>query len=108
MVTPVYMDPQLLNNMQARTPNRIGYDEKDNIWSLGCLCYEMLVGNVAFSWKSMQELNQKLKQGKYAYISEVVFSFINGMLQKDPNKRLNTHDLLNIIFLLKTSGNLNI
>ena len=102
--TPAYMDPQLLNNMQSKTPNKIGYDEKADIWSLGCLCYEMLVGHVAFSGTSMQELNQKVKQGNYSLptnISEEVFSFINGMLQKDPNKRLSTHELLKHNFLVK-------
>jgi serine/threonine protein kinase len=102
--TPAYMDPQLLNNMQSKTPNKVGYDEKADIWSLGCLCYEMLVGHVAFSGTSMQELNQKVKQGNYSLptnISEEVFSFINGMLQKDPNKRLSTHELLKHNFLVK-------
>ena len=102
--TPAYMDPQLLKNMQERTPNRTGYDEKADIWSLGCLCYEMLVGHIAFSGASMQELGQKVKQGTYSLptnISEEVFSFINGMLQNDPNKRLSTHDLLKHNFLVK-------
>lgn len=101
--TPTYMDPQLLKNMEERTQNT-GYDEKADIWSLGTLCYEMLVGHVAFSGTSMHDLCQKVKQGTYALptnISEEVFSFINGMLQKDPNKRLSTHDLLKHNFLVK-------
>ena len=103
--TPAYMDPQLLKNMEEHTPNRTGYDEKADIWSLGALCYEMLVGHVAFSGTSMQDLCQKVKQGNYSLptnISEEVFSFINGMLQKDPNKRLSTHDLLKHNFLVKS------
>ena len=102
--TPAYMDPRLLNNMQKRTPNMTGYDEKADIWSLGALCYEMLVGHVAFSGSSMQELFQKVKQGTYSLptnVSEEIFSFINGMLQKDPNKRLSASQLLKHDFLVK-------
>ena len=102
--TPANMDPQLLKNMEEHTPNRTGYDEKVDIWSLGTLCYEMLVGHIAFSGSSMQDLYQKVKQGNYSLptnISEEVFSFINGMLQKDPNKRLSASQLLKHDFLVK-------
>ena len=101
--TPTYMDPQLLKNMEEKTQSK-GYDEKADIWSLGTLCYEMLVGHVAFSGTSMQELFLKVKQGTYSLptnISEEVFSFINGMLQKDPNKRLSASQLLKHDFLVK-------
>ena len=102
--TPTYMDPQLLKNMEEKTINITGYDEKVDIWSLGTLCYEMLVGHIAFSGSSMHDLYQKVKAGNYSLptnISEEVFSFINGMLQKDPNKRLSTSQLLNHDFLVK-------
>ena len=102
--TPSNMDPQLLKNMETRTPNQQGYDEKADIWSLGTLCYEMLVGHLAFSGSSMQELFQKVKQGTYTLptnLSKEVVSFINGMLQKDPNKRLSAKDLLKHEFLIK-------
>ena len=102
--TPANMDPQLLKNMEEKTINITGYDEKVDIWSLGTLCYEMLVGHIAFSGSSMQDLYQKVKQGNYSLptnISEEVFSFINGMLQKDPNKRLSASQLLKHEFLVK-------
>ena len=102
--TPTYMDPQLLSNMQSKTPNIQGYDDKADIWSLGTLCYEMLVGHMAFSGTSMKELFQKVKQGTYflpTNLSEEVVSFIEGMLQKDPKKRLSAHDLLKHDFLVK-------
>ena len=47
--TPTYMEPTLLNNMEQRTRNQQGYDQKVDIWSLGVLCYEMLVGRNPFS-----------------------------------------------------------
>ena len=102
--TPSNMDPQLLKNMETRTPNQQGYDEKADIWSLGTLCYEMLVGHMAFCGSSMQELFQKVRQGTYSLptnLSKEVVSFINGMLQKDPSKRLSASQLLKHEFLVK-------
>ena len=102
--TPTNMDPQLLKNMETHTQNQKGYDDKADIWSLGTLCYEMLVGHMAFCGTSMQELYQKVRQGTYTLpsnLSEEVVSFINGMLQKDPNKRLSAKELKNHEFLTK-------
>ena len=102
--TPSNMDPQILQNMETRTPNQQGYDEKADIWSLGTLCYEMLVGHMAFCGSSMQELFQKVRQGTYSLptnLSKEVVSFINVMLQKDPNKRMSAKDLLKHDFLVK-------
>ncbi len=102
--TPANMAPQILEKMEQRTPNHQGYDEKVDIWSLGTLCYEMLVGHMAFCGHSMQELSQKVKQGTYSLptnLSKEVISFIDSMLQTDPNKRLSARDLLKHDFLVK-------
>ena len=102
--TPANMAPQILEKMEQRTPNHQGYDEKVDIWSLGTLCYEMLVGHMAFCGNSMQELSQKVKQGTYSLptnLSKEVISFIDSMLQTDPNKRLSARDLLKHDFLVK-------
>ena len=102
--TPSNMAPQILEQMEQRTPNRQGYDEKVDIWSLGTLCYEMLVGHMAFCASSMQELSKKVKQGSYSLptnLSKEVVSFIDSMLKADPNKRLSARDLLKHDFLVK-------
>jgi len=102
--TPANMAPQILEKIESKTPNHQGYDEKVDIWSLGTLCYEMLVGHWAFCGSSIQELSQKVKQGKYSLptnLSKEVVSFINSMLQTDPNKRLSARDLLKHDFLVK-------
>jgi serine/threonine protein kinase len=102
--TPANMAPQILEQMEQRAPNRQGYDEKVDIWSLGTLCYEMLVGHMAFCASSMQELSQKVKQGSYSLptnLSKEVVSFIDSMLKADPNKRLSARDLLKHDFLVK-------
>ena len=102
--TPTNMEPQLLKNMETKTRNKEGYDEKADIWSLGTLCYEMLEGRMTFGGKSIKELYEKINDGNYLLplnSSEEVVSFINGMLQYDPNKRLTAGELLKHDFLVK-------
>jgi serine/threonine protein kinase len=101
--TPTNMDPQILEHINTGIPNS-GYNEKVDIWSLGTLCYQMVVGHMAFSGRSMEELFQKVKKGNYSLpmtLSKEIVSFINGMLQQDPNKRLTANQLLNHEFLTK-------
>ena len=64
----------------------------------------MLIGHIPFSGKSFDELFQRVKQGKYSLpitLSKEVVSFINGMLQQDPNQRLTAQQLLYHDFLVK-------
>ena len=100
--TPTNMDPKILQHIKTGIPNT-GYNETVDIWSLGTLCYEMVVGHMAFSGASMEELYQKVKNGTYSLpltLSKELVSFINGMLQQDPKKRLTASQLLNHDFLL--------
>ena len=101
--TPTNMDPQILTHIQTGIPNA-GYNEKADIWSLGTLCYEMLVGHIPFTGGNMEELFQRVKKGNYALpltLSKEVVSFINGMLQQDPNQRMTAEQLSNHEFLTK-------
>ena len=101
--TPSNMDPVILENIKTGIPNA-GYNEQVDIWSLGIICYEMIVGHIPFSGKSFDELFQKVKQGKYSLpitLSKEVVSFINGMLQQDPKQRLTAQQLLYHDFLVK-------
>ena len=102
--TPSNMEPHMLRDMENQRPSLKGYNEKVDIWSLGTLCYEMLVGRMAFAGHSMEELYKKVKAGNYKlplWLSKEAVSFINGMLQYDSNKRLSAFELLNHDFLKK-------
>ena len=102
--TPSNMEPHMLRDMENQRPSLKGYNEKVDIWSLGTLCYEMLVGRMAFAGYSMEELYKKVKAGNYKlplWLSKEAVSFINGMLQYDSNKRLSAFELLNHDFLKK-------
>ena len=81
-----------------------GYDEKLDIWSLGIIFYELLIGKNPFDANSMKELVQKLEKGDYYVpitLSKEALSFLNNMLQFEPKDRLNIDILYNHEFLRK-------
>ena len=102
--TPSNMEPHMLNNMELRQNSLEGYDEKVDIWSLGTLCYEMIVGRLTFFGRNMNELYEKVKRGNYKlplWLSKEAVSFLNGMLQYDSKRRLSSDDLLRHDFLIR-------
>ena len=107
--SPINMDPNILikmneNKMGINTDKMLGYDQKADIWSLGTLCYEMLIGKSAFNSKTMQELIYKVQNGTYAVptkLSKEVVSFLNAMLQFNSKKRLSCDELSRHAFLTK-------
>ena len=102
--TPSNMEPQLLKNMENKTRNKEGYDEKVDIWSLGTLCYQLLVGHNTFSGINMEDLFKRVKEGNYTLpinTSKEAASFITGMLQYEPKNRLSADELYKHDFLVK-------
>ena len=104
--SPINMDPIILKklNSHSKKARQLGYDQKADIWSLGTICYEMLIGKSAFDAQDMEELVEKVEDGTYSIptnLSKEVISFINGMLQYDSSKRLNSTQLADHPFLTK-------
>ena len=116
--SPLNMDPGILevyNKLKKMEYyNKYGYDEKADIWSLGSICYEMIIGKSPFDSKSLKQLINKVKKGKYylpTYLSKEAISFINGMLKYDLKKRLSAdllykHEFLNLPYNKLTRINL--
>ena len=103
--SPLYMDPRLLKKYTKNGNIDItGYDEKIDIWSLGNLCYEMLMGRPAFETIDIKILEQKIEKGFYnlptTLYNETV-GFLIGMLQYDPKIRLSSEKLSKHDFLTK-------
>ena len=104
--SPMYMDPIILKKLNSSTKKarQLGYDQKADIWSLGTICYEMLIGKSAFDAEDMDELVEKIENGTYTVptnLSKEVISFINGMLQYDSHTRLTCEELSKHPFLTK-------
>ena len=103
--SPINMEPGILRKLNRMENSRdYGYDEKADIWSLGTICYEMLIGKCTFDAGSMKELLGKLESGNYLLptsLSKEAASFLNGMLQYDPKKRLTAERLSCHKFLAK-------
>jgi serine/threonine protein kinase len=105
---PAYMDPILLQKLQDKNLKTLGYDKSVDIWSLGITCYEMLTGRKTFVGKDLNDLYQKVEKGNYTIptnLSKEVVSFIKGMLQYDPGKRMNIEELSKHEFLTKDVTN---
>ena len=101
--SPVNMDPNILRKFTNKN-EIIGYDEKADIWSLGTVCYEMLIGHNVFNAQDIGELIEKVENGTYKVttnLSKEAVSFLNSMLQYDASKRLSAEQLSHHQFLTK-------
>jgi serine/threonine protein kinase len=106
---PMNMSPLLLKKLTNRGKIRqLGYNFKADIWSLGAICYQMLIGRAAFDADDLDELVEKIENGKYKVptnLSKEVVSFLNGMLQYEPQARLTAAQLYNHQFLKENVRN---
>lgn len=88
--TPYYMAPEQVNE--------VPYNEKCDIWSLGCLVYELAAKAPPFEAHNQLALAVKIKAGKIQRLpepySEELNDAIRTMLQLDPNRRPSVDELL--------------
>ena len=102
--SPINMDPLILNKFAKRKGIELGYDEKVDIWSIGTVCYELLIGKAVFDATSLEDLIEKVETGKFTVpktVSKEIVSFLNGMLQYDSKMRLSAEELRKHTFLNK-------
>ena len=81
--TPYYMSPEVIREEE--------YDYATDIWSLGCLVYEMAQLHVPFEGDNLWLLGINIQQGNYTPIdniySQELIDFVNSLLQKQPALR---------------------
>ncbi|NXN38424.1 NEK2 kinase, partial [Rhinoptilus africanus] len=88
--TPYYMSPEQMNHMS--------YNEKSDIWSLGCLLYELCALSPPFRAYNQKELAEKIREGKFRRIpyrySEQLNELLKGMLNVKDYCRPSVEDIL--------------
>ena len=105
--SPNSMDPHILKKMaRIDNDNDYAYAQKADIWSLGVVTYELLIGCPPFEASSYEELLDKIEKGKYRIPHQVILSteaisFLNGMLQYNPENRLDVTELSKQYFLTR-------
>ena len=96
-------DPLIIKNFNRPNNKKIkqfGYSTRADIWSIGAICYEMLIGKSLFH---IEDVSKFFEKGNYTIphsLSYEIVAFINGMLQYNAFKRLTAsqlsrHDFLN-------------
>ena len=93
--TPYYLSPEICQEKP--------YNQKSDIWSLGCILYEMVTLRHAFDANSMKGLVLKILRGNYPAIpstySDDLKGIIADMLIKEPQKRPSMRKILEKPFL---------
>ncbi|KAF0971981.1 hypothetical protein FDP41_009677 [Naegleria fowleri] len=86
--TPYYMSPELLSEHVSDQ----GYNESCDIWSLGCMLYELCALEPPFKAPNGVLLEKKILAGKYEPIpsqySRELSELIASMLRINPEKRI--------------------
>ncbi|XP_054946027.1 serine/threonine-protein kinase 36 isoform X3 [Physeter macrocephalus] len=92
--TPLYMSPELVEERP--------YDHTADLWSVGCILYELAVGIPPFYTTSIFQLVSLILKDPVRWpptISPCFKNFLQGLLTKDPRQRLSWPDLLHHPFI---------
>ncbi|XP_060117927.1 serine/threonine-protein kinase 36 isoform X3 [Heteronotia binoei] len=87
--TPLYMSPELVEEKP--------YDHTADLWSVGCILYELYVGTPPFYTNSIFQLVSLIIKDPIKWsknMSPHFKNFLQGLLMKDPRQRLSWPELL--------------
>lgn len=101
--TPINMSPDVIGKSFGDTKK---YNTSIDLWSLGTIVYQLLTGKAPFTGENPEEVYKHIMEGKYSLPSSLVVSmeiltFINGLLQFYPEKRLTWDQIKSHPFLTK-------
>ena len=95
--TPYYASPEVWKDLP--------YDNKSDIWSLGCVLYEMITLYPPFRAKTMELLYKKVMKGDISNIPEKfsfeLFQIVKLLLQVNPEKRPSCNEILKNDIIVK-------
>lgn len=91
--TPFFVSPEILM--------RKAYDQQSDMWSVGCIVFLLLSGNLPFMGRSQKELFRKIVAGKFVFaaedwddISPEAKDLVKRLLVLDPDDRMTAMDAL--------------
>ena len=101
--TPFYTAPEIWNEQP--------YNYKCDIWSVGCIIYELTSLSLPYTGNSVDILYKNIMNKKYKpipeFYSENLKKIINYMLISDPSKRPSTDFLLNYPNIKEKTNEIN-
>ena len=101
--TPYYASPEIWNDQE--------YDVKTDIWSVGCIIYEMCQLRPPFTGNSLPELSSNIIKGEYPPISNLyskdLSNVIKEMLRRDAKNRPTCDELLNLEAVVRRMKGMN-
>lgn len=91
--TPYYMSPEVWNN--------IPYNQKSDVWALGCLVYELAAFKVPFTGYSVIDLSRKINRGSYIkkpniHYTHHFWKIVNSMLKVKPYDRASMKSIYDV------------
>ncbi|XP_075032578.1 aurora kinase A [Mixophyes fleayi] len=93
-----YLPPEMIEGRM--------HDEKVDLWSLGVLCYEFLVGKPPFEAETHQETYRRISKVEFQfppYVSEGARDLVSKLLKHNPNHRLPLKDVLEHPWVIQNS-----
>ena len=90
--SPLYMAPEIMKDKK--------YNYKSDLWSIGIIFYQMLMGEVPYKVKNIYELIRKIENDIIEIPQKFVISdkckhLLFSLLEKDPNKRISWEAFFN-------------
>lgn len=99
--TPLYMAPEIMKFKK--------YSIKSDLWSVGVILYEMIVGRTPYKAQNHMELLHKINTQAvivpiYLDVPEGCQNLIRGLLQKNPKDRMNWEQFFGHPWVLSEQG----
>ncbi|KAA6390615.1 MAG: putative G2-specific protein kinase nimA [Streblomastix strix] len=102
--TPYYISPEIYDHLP--------YGPKSDVWSLGCVLYELCMLTRPFEGSSLPSLSRGVRQGKYKPIPSIYSKQMRGIvdacLQVDPKQRPTVAQILSQPMCMEKVASLHI
>ncbi|XP_057531813.1 serine/threonine-protein kinase ATG1a [Amaranthus tricolor] len=97
--SPLYMAPEIIQNQK--------YDAKADLWSVGAICYQLVIGKPPFDGNTQHQLFQnvltstelRFPEGALPVLQHDFVEFCRSLLRRNPVERLTFEEFFNHKFL---------